>query len=768
MFKKAITMLVFASVASAQTYYNKTAIDPRIWYSMGNWQGSGTNAILVPSTVTGIGLNFARSLTGATNTADFFFHRSANYVGGDGSGVNALLYAKTVTTSGANNFEWNGLFVLDNYNTLADASQNVALAAQAFKRTSGITFVGYDELNDDTQDSTGSAVVRESDLYANGTQANNNRYIYHLEVGHKNYANSPAHIEYGIKFNPHVDGGGASSDGTVDNAWIGMSGDYKYGLHMTGGSSVSGSAALYDQRTGSNLTYGVILNANYTGGAILLRDDKPIIWSGDQHTTTKYVAADDCLEVLNQAVKLWQTCMDGHFVVNANAILTSPATATLQLGNADAASPVAQTLQAQGSRGATDTDTAGANLIIQSGSGTGSGTGSSITFKTPTATTTGTTQQTETTALSLSSLVVSIGSTYQFGWSGRAQFISPAAATVQVGGTNSATPTAQTFQTQGSRSGTDTDTAGANLTIVSGLGTGSATGSTLTLQTPKAGSTGTTAETAVNAFAASATAISIGNATSNPTITLLGSGALSGTPLTTFMTAPGPIGSGTPSTGAFTTLSASSTVSGAGFSTYLASPPAIGGSAAAAGSFTTVTASTSVKDTGVRVSRTICSDAVASAATGGGTIAAAHTGGTGEFNIAICTIPANVVPAGALLRITIVWYRSATTTNTVTFNMRDSSVSGATSGGTNYSSPVATSSAVSSTAVYYMFHPTTSSQMTPFSTGLTAAGNNTGGAPTVGAVSRTALSYLNFNCADTTSSADTCGMYAYAVELVSP
>ncbi len=709
-------------------YFEKTSIDPSIFYSTANWQGSGSNALLVPSTVTGIGMNFARNLTGATNTADFFFHRSANYAGGNGTGVNALLYAKTVTTAGALNFEWNGIFYMDNSGTLADASQNLALAAIAYKRSSGHTFAAYDELNDDTQDSTGTSVVRESDLYANGTQANSNRIIYHLEAGAKTYPNTPAHIEYGIKLNPHVDGGAGASDAIVDQAWIGMSGDYKYGIYVAGGYSSTGNAALFDAR-GNAPTYGLVLNANYASGFILARDNKKLIWSGDQHTTTSYVSADDCLEDLNQAVKIWSACMDGHLQIGSNAILTSPATSTLQLGNADSATPVNQTLGTQGSRGATDTDVAGANLIVQSGAGTGAATGSSITFKTPTATSTGTTQQTETTALSLSSLVVSVGSTYQFGWSGRAQFISPTTATVQLGGTNSATPAAQTFQTVGSRSGTDTDTAGANLTIQSGLGTGSATGSTLTLQTPKAGSTGTTAETAVAGLAIGAAAISIGNATSNPTVTFLGSGAISGTPVTNLF----------------------------------ASPPALGGTVAAAVTGTTVTSTTKYAH-GVT---TICSDAVAAPLTGGGTIAAAHTGNQTEFNIAVCTIPANIVNAGDMLRITIIWFRTAVTTNTVTFNVRDATSSGALSGGSNYSSPVATSGAVSSTAVYYLYHPTTSSQLAPFSTGLTAAGNNTGGAPATGAISRTALSYLNFNCADTTSASDTCGMYAYSVELLS-
>ena len=68
--------------------------------------------------------------------------------------------------------------------------------------------------------------------------------------------------------------------------------------------------------------------------------------------------------------------------------------ATLQLGGINAASPVAQTLQAQGSRGGTDTNTAGANLTEQCGDGTGNATGCTYTFKTSHAGSTGATQQT--------------------------------------------------------------------------------------------------------------------------------------------------------------------------------------------------------------------------------------------------------------------------------------------------------------------------------------------------------------------------------------
>ena len=71
-----------------------------------------------------------------------------------------------------------------------------------------------------------------------------------------------------------------------------------------------------------------------------------------------------------------------------------------------------------------------------------------------------------------------------------------AAATLQQGAANAASPVAQTLQAQGSRSGTDTNVAGANYTIRSGAGTGNATPSTLILQSYVAVASGTGAQTA--------------------------------------------------------------------------------------------------------------------------------------------------------------------------------------------------------------------------------------------------------------------------------
>lgn len=91
---------------------------------------------------------------------------------------------------------------------------------------------------------------------------------------------------------------------------------------------------------------------------------------------------------------------------NTHGILSSAAAAQIQLGGANGASPVSQTLLTQGSVAGTSTNIAGGNLAIQSGVGTGSATGSTISLQTPHATTSGTTGQTMTTQLLIADGVI--------------------------------------------------------------------------------------------------------------------------------------------------------------------------------------------------------------------------------------------------------------------------------------------------------------------------------------------------------------------------
>lgn len=81
--------------------------------------------------------------------------------------------------------------------------------------------------------------------------------------------------------------------------------------------------------------------------------------------------------------------------------LRKAAAATLQQGDANAASPVAQTLQAQGARSGTDSNVGGADYTVRSGNGTGTGTLSSLVLQSPVATASGTGAQTLTTGLAI-------------------------------------------------------------------------------------------------------------------------------------------------------------------------------------------------------------------------------------------------------------------------------------------------------------------------------------------------------------------------------
>lgn len=191
---------------------------------------------------------------------------------------------------------------------------------------------------------------------------------------------------------------------------------------------------------------------------------------------------------------------------------------SIKLGDVPSATPGAYTLViGEASRPGTDTNIAGANGTIQSGLGTGTGTGSSLIFQTPTVTGSGTGVQSYATRLTLdsglaqiipttvfgptngyvrttSAIGISIASDFWVGWTTAAGNSGAAldltlgklgAANLRIGTNPSATPIANILTIgEASRPGTDTNIAGANGTIQSGLGTGTGTGSSLIFQTP--------------------------------------------------------------------------------------------------------------------------------------------------------------------------------------------------------------------------------------------------------------------------------------------
>jgi hypothetical protein len=96
-----------------------------------------------------------------------------------------------------------------------------------------------------------------------------------------------------------------------------------------------------------------------------------------------------------------------NFAVGGNAILTGPTAAKLQLGAADAAAPVAQTLGVQNVVAGTS-NTAGALTTIDGSQGTGTGAGGGIQFKVAPAGSTGTAQNALVNSLYLAPTVASV------------------------------------------------------------------------------------------------------------------------------------------------------------------------------------------------------------------------------------------------------------------------------------------------------------------------------------------------------------------------
>lgn len=115
---------------------------------------------------------------------------------------------------------------------------------------------------------------------------------------------------------------------------------------------------------------------------------------------TKYVSVTTARMVVAAAHQIgWSSTSDP--TAAPDVILTRSAAAVLQHGAANAASPVAQTVQAQGSRSGTDSNVSGANLTIQSGNGTGNSAVSSLILASPVAVASGTGAQTLTIGLTI-------------------------------------------------------------------------------------------------------------------------------------------------------------------------------------------------------------------------------------------------------------------------------------------------------------------------------------------------------------------------------
>ena len=137
----------------------------------------------------------------------------------------------------------------------------------------------------------------------------------------------------------------------------------------------------------------------YTAGPQYMYSQSTAHYWGDAGVGTGYMAFDPALSGLQLASAY--SLSWGTTGAASDLFLRRRAAETLQLGAADSATPVAQTIAFEGSRGGTDTNTAGADATIQGSLGTGTGASGKLVFKVGTPGASGSTQHTANTVLTL-------------------------------------------------------------------------------------------------------------------------------------------------------------------------------------------------------------------------------------------------------------------------------------------------------------------------------------------------------------------------------
>jgi len=152
----------------------------------------------------------------------------------------------------------------------------------------------------------------------------------------------------------------------------------------------NGTAAAPSLSFLSRSNYGFWLDPNNI--VLSLAGNNDFSWNNSDASNPFYA-------ITNSGLLGWTATFTSEAAIDT--ILSRRAAATLQLGDHDAAAPVAQTIAFQGSRGGTDTNVAGQDAVIQGSLGTGNAAPGQLIFKTGVAQASGSTQHVATTALTL-------------------------------------------------------------------------------------------------------------------------------------------------------------------------------------------------------------------------------------------------------------------------------------------------------------------------------------------------------------------------------
>lgn len=184
-------------------------------------------------------------------------------------------------------------------------------------------------------------------------------------------------------------------------------------LNVTSTASASNSRLL-DIQLGGASTFQVLASSSISAAYVrVLAGGQNLVGLGSLNANIPHVA------IQSSGAYGWSVSSDA-FSGTYDLILTRKAAASLRLGAADAASPVAQTLGVQSVVAGT-TNTAGANFTIAGSQGTGTGAGGSIIFKVAPAGSSGTAQNALATAWQISGaghLLAGTDNTYDIGTTG--------------------------------------------------------------------------------------------------------------------------------------------------------------------------------------------------------------------------------------------------------------------------------------------------------------------------------------------------------------
>jgi hypothetical protein len=188
-------------------------------------------------------LQVQRPTTAATDLADMYVYRDANYVGGTHGTVNTLAAFNTTIRAGALPHEWNLYAAIDNYATYTDNSENVALYAAGVKRAGAKTWGAVSQVTDyNTTAPTQGSIGLEINHTSGGPDVGNNRIALEIYNNVRPGGVSPANMRSDISFDGAYSSRlyGLEFNGTGLNYWnklLGITGaaNYGYGIDLSGG-----------------------------------------------------------------------------------------------------------------------------------------------------------------------------------------------------------------------------------------------------------------------------------------------------------------------------------------------------------------------------------------------------------------------------------------------------------------------------------------------------------------------------------------------------